>query len=97
MVQTPEIIKQLKKFKFECAAKYGIKFMGIFGSYARGQQDEDSDLDIFISLNETDFFVLEKIKEELENLLNLPIDIVHFRDSLRETLKQNILKDAVYI
>ena len=35
MVQTPEIIKQLKKFKLESASRYGIKLMGIFGSYAR--------------------------------------------------------------
>ena len=41
--------------------------------------------------------VLEKIKEELESMLHIPIDIVNFRSSLRDTLKQNILKDAVYI
>ena len=97
MVQTPEIINQLKKFKFESASRYGIKLMGIFGSYAREQQDENSDLDIFISLNEADFFVLEKIKEELENMLHIPIDIVNFGSSSRNTLKQNILKDALYI
>lgn len=97
MVQTPEIIKQLKKFKLESASRYGINLMGIFGSYARGQQDENSDQDIFISLNEADFFVLEKIKEELENVLHIPIDIVNFRSLLRNTLKQNNLKDAVYI
>ena len=97
MVQTPEIIRQLKKFKLESASRYGIKLMGIFGSYARGQQDENSDLDIFVSLNEADFFVLEKIKEELGNMLHIPIDIVNFRSSLRDTLKQNILKEALYI
>lgn len=97
MVQTIEIIRLLKNFKVESSSKYGIKLMGIFGSYARGQQNEKSDLDIFISLNEPDFFVMEKIKEELENLLHIPIDLVNFRDSLRNTLKQNILKDAVYI
>ena len=47
--------------------------MGIFGSYAREHQDENSDLDIFISLDEADFFVLEKIKEELENVLHILI------------------------
>ena len=97
MVQTPEIINQLKKFKFESASRYGIKLMGIFGSYAREQQDENSDLDIFISLNEADFFVLEKIKEELENMLHIPIDIVNFGSSSRNTLKQNIVKEALYI
>lgn len=40
MVQTLEIIRQLKKFKLERASRYGIKLMGIFGSYARGQQDD---------------------------------------------------------
>lgn len=71
--------------------------MGLFGSYARQQQDEKSDVDVFICLQEPDFFVMEHIKEELEVLLHSSIDLVNFRESLRPTLKKNILKDAIYI
>ena len=71
--------------------------MGIFGSFARNQQDEKSDLDVFVTLQDSDFFTLEKIKEELEQLLHFKTDVVNFRDTLRDSFKQNILKDAIYI
>ena len=41
--------------------------------------------------------ILEKIKEDLENLTQSSIDVVNFRDSLRPLFKQNILKDAILI
>jgi len=97
MKSTIEIISILKRFKKDSAYKYGIKSLGIFGSFARNQQDEASDLDVFVTLQESDFFTLEKIKEELEELIHFKIDIINFRDSLRDSFKQNILKDAIYI
>ncbi len=97
MKSTTEIIHILKRFKEESASKYGIKSLGIFGSFARNQQDEASDLDVFVVLQDADFFTLEKIREELERLTYFKIDLVHFRDSLRNSFKQNILKDAIYI
>ena len=48
MVSTTDIIDRLKIFKAQSASKYKIKFMGLFGSYARQQQDEKSDVDVFI-------------------------------------------------
>lgn len=44
MMNTTEIVKILKKFKTESAHKYGITSLGIFGSFARSQQDDASDL-----------------------------------------------------
>lgn len=92
-----EVISILKKFKQDSAQKYGIKTLGLFGSCARNQQDEASDVDVVVTLQEPDFFTLEKIKEELERLLPYRVDVVNFRESLRESFKQNILKDAIYI
>ncbi len=97
MRSTAEIINLLKRFKSTSAHKYGICSLGIFGSFARNQQDEKSDLDVFVTLQDSDFFTLEKIKEELEQLLHFKIDVVNFRDTLRDSFKQNILKDAIYI
>ena len=97
MLSTKEIIAILKKFKAESASKYGIISLGLFGSFARNQQRETSDVDVFVTLKESDFFVLERIKEELESLIHSNIDIVNYRDSLRNSFKQNILKDAIYV
>lgn len=97
MLSTKEIIAILKKFKAESASKYGITSLGLFGSFARNQQRETSDVDVFVTLKESDFFVLERIKEDLESLIHSNIDIVNYRDSLRNSFKQNILNDAIYV
>ena len=97
MLSTKEIIAILKKFKAESASKYGITSLGLFGSFARNQQRETSDVDVFVTLKESDFFVLERIKEELGSLIHSNIDIVNYRDSLRNSFKQNILNDAIYV
>ena len=97
MLSTKEIIAILKKVKDEAASKFGIISLGLFGSFARNQQRDTSDIDVFVTLKESDFFVLERIKEELENLLHKNIDIVNYRESLRNSFKQNILNDAIYI
>ena len=97
MLSTKEIIAILKKFKAESASEYGIISLGLFGSFARNQQRETSDVDVFVTLKESDFFVLERIKEELESLIHSNIDIVNYRDSLRNSFKQNILNDAIYV
>ena len=97
MLSTKEIIAILKKFKAESASKYGITSLGLFGSFARNQQRETSDVDVFVTLKESDFFVLERIKEELESLIHSNIDILNYRDSLRNSFKQNILNDAIYV
>lgn len=97
MLSTKEIIAILKKFKAESASKYGITSLGLFGSFARNQKRETSDVDVFVTLKKSDFFVLERIKEELESFIHFNIDIVNYRDSLRNSFKQNILNDAIYV
>jgi len=94
---TPEILEILRKFKHAFSQRFGIKSLGIFGSFARAQQNESSDVDVVVTLEESDFFILVAIQEELEKLTGYKVDVVNFRDSLRESLKDNILKDAIFV
>ena len=57
MKSTIEIISILKRLKKDSAYKYGIKPFGIFGSFAWNQQDEASDLDVFVTLQKSDFLL----------------------------------------
>lgn len=86
-MNTSDAIDILRKFKVNFSDKYGIKTLGLFGSFARKQQKETSDLDVVVTLEESDFFTLVAIKEELEKLTNYKVDVVNFRESLRESLK----------
>lgn len=96
-MNTSDVIDILRKFKANFADKYGITTLGLFGSFARKQQKETSDLDVVVTLKEADFFTLVAIQEELEKLTNYKVDVVNFRESLRESFKANILKDAIFV
>ena len=80
----------------QCAEKYGIISIGIFGSVARGEQHEGSDLDVFVELKEPDPFVMFDIKEELEHICNCKIDLLRLRKNLRSLISQRIEKDGIY-
>lgn len=71
MKTTAEIIEILRDYKARSAEKYGIETLGLFGSVARGEQNEKSDIDVFIRLKKPDFFVRMAIKEELEHLFHI--------------------------
>lgn len=74
MKTTTEILDILCDFKAHYAEKYGIITLGLFGSAARGEHDETSDIDICIKLQEPDYFTIQDIKEDLEKI----IDMLHF-------------------
>ena len=68
MLSTIEYLSLLRKYMRENAVKYGISRMGIFGSVARGEQHDGSDVDICVEIDRPSIFTLVHIKEELEKL-----------------------------
>lgn len=96
-MNTSDVLNILRRFKAEFASKYGIKTLGIFGSFARNQQKETSDIDVVVTLKDPDYFTLVAIQEELEKLTKYKVDVVNFRETLRESFKTNILKDAIFV
>ncbi|MCG8640313.1 MAG: nucleotidyltransferase family protein [Desulfobacterales bacterium] len=92
-----DIIKILRNYKKEFAKQYNILNIGIFGSVARDEAEDGSDVDIVIIISEPDFFTLAGIKNDLESRLNKPVDIVSYRDSMNPFLKKRIDKEAVYV
>lgn len=97
MKSVTEYKEILSKFKKEFGAQFGIKELGIYGSVARGEQTEESDLDVFVSLERVEPFIIFDLKELLESLCKCKVDLVRLRDSLRPALKNNILKDGIYV
>ena len=92
-----EILDILKKYKHENAGKYGIYNLGLFGSYSKDEERDESDIDIIIETTEPDLFKLIHIKDELEQLLHKTIDIVRNRNQMNPYLKKRIDKDAIYV
>ena len=92
-----EILKTLGTYKEQAAGRYGITRLGIFGSYAKGEETEKSDVDIVVDLESPDIFYMVHIKEELEEVLGLSVDIVRNREKMNPFLKKHIEKDAIYV
>ena len=81
MKTTSEYIALLRKYMAENAHKYGIVRMGIFGSVARGEQTENSDVDV-CGRSAAWLFALAGIKARVGKLLGCKVDIVRLRDRM---------------
>ncbi|MEY8488818.1 nucleotidyltransferase family protein [uncultured Parabacteroides sp.] len=97
MKTTAEYIKLLRMYMQQHASRYGIVRMGIFGSVARQEQKESSDIDIYIEGDLHGFFALSGIKNDLEELLGCSVDLVRLRDKMDDFLKQRIMKEGIYV
>ena len=92
-----DIILSLRRFKEINQQKYNIIKIGLFGSAARDNMREQSDIDVVVELETQDFFDLIGIKLDLEEQLSQEIDIVSYREKMNEFLKRRIDKEAVYV
>jgi hypothetical protein len=96
VMTTNDVLARLKMFK-ECRqAEYSLRSLGIFGSFARGQAQEDSDVDVVFETSEPNLFRTSRMKQELEELLARRVDVVRLRERMNPRLKQRILREARY-
>ena len=96
-LQRSEVLRVLGLHKDEFASRYGVVKLGIFGSIARGEASEASDVDVVVEMKKPDLFYMVHIKEELEAALHCPVDIIHYRKRMNEFLMKRINKEAVYV
>ncbi len=77
------------------AAKYGANNIRIFGSVARGDAKENSDIDFLMDI-EAGHSLLHRISliQELEDLLNCKVDVAK-PQLLHETIKEQVLKESI--
>lgn len=71
--------------------------IGVFGSYARGEENENSDLDLLIDFEQKlDLLELIGIEQELTELIGIKVDLITLR-SVHSSLKPSIEKDLIRI
>ncbi|MGC9525465.1 MAG: nucleotidyltransferase family protein [Limnospira sp.] len=92
-----QILVTLRELKPMLREKYGVTRLGIFGSVARNQATESSDVDIVIETERPNLFRMVHLKEELETALNKPVDLIRYRNRMNSHLKHRIEKEAVYV
>jgi uncharacterized protein len=92
-----DILAILREFKRDYSEKYGILEIGVFGSIARDDAWEDSDVDICIKTITPNPFFLVHIKEEIEGRVQKHVDIIRVREKMNPFLKERIEKEARYV
>lgn len=93
-------ISQLKrilaKHKKVLRKKYNVKQLGLFGSYARGDETLASDLDIMVDFETPIGLDFVTLAEELESILGVKVDLVSAR-AIKPRMMESIKKELVYV
>jgi len=92
-----EILQILRSYKENSKYKYNIVALGLFGSYARDEASDLSDIDIFVTLKIPKMFDLIGIKQDLEVLIDCKVDIVLLQQLMNQFLKDKISQEGLYV
>jgi predicted nucleotidyltransferase len=96
MSNTAQYLQLLREFKRQHAAEYNIKRIGIFGSVARGEQTNNSDVDIYYDGPALTLSQNVRLLEELENIFDIPVDIVRKHKNLKPHFVRRIEREVLY-
>ncbi len=91
-----EILNKLSKNKSYIEQNFEVDKIGLFGSYAKGKQTEDSDIDIYVEFKHKTFDNLAGLWNYLEELYHKKIDLFHKHKNNNKIIISNIQKDVIY-
>ena len=97
MVYLKECKSKLSEFKSQFGDKFGIIRLGIFGSVAREENNENSDIDIVVEVKKPSLTIMYELEQSLKALFGCDVDLVRYRQSLRPLFNSNIQKDVVFV
>ena len=96
-MEKQEIIEIIKNKKPEMESVYGVKRLGLFGSYVRGKQRKKSDIDILVTFkHDIDLFDFLDLREYLEGQLHAKVDLV-MESALKPAIGKRILSEVEYV
>lgn len=96
MINRAECIDKLKACKNVVADRFGVRSMRLFGSVARNEQKESSDVDICVEM-EPNLLRRSGLKIYLEDLLNCRVDVLRIHKNMDSYLTQQIDRDGILI
>ncbi len=95
MTDLESIKSTLAHHRDELRERYSVKWIGVFGSYVRGEQGKTSDLDILVEFEEpVGFFKFLELEEYLSELLGVEVDLVS-KKALKPYIGRNIIREVV--
>ena len=91
-----DILNELSKNKSYIEQNFEVEKIGLFGSYAKGKQTEDSDIDIYVEFKHKTFDNLAGLWNYLEELYHKKIDLFHKHKNNNKVIISNIQKEVIY-
>lgn len=92
-----DIKNKLSSLKSLLHERFGVSEIGVFGSWVRGEETEDSDIDVLVDFDrEIGLFEIMELEEYLENTFGRKVDVA-LRRSLRKYIGQHILAEVEYL
>jgi hypothetical protein len=91
--QILEVLRLEKPYLHE---NFGVLSIGLFGSYARGTERPDSDIDVLVELKEPRFEFLAGLQIYLERKLGKPVEVIRKREGLSERFLKRIAETIQY-
>lgn len=96
-MEREEIIKIISSQLLSLRDKYKVKRLGLFGSAARGEVGEESDIDILVEFESpVGFFDFIRLENSLSKLLGRKVDLIS-RKAIKPAIKEEILKEVIYV
>ncbi len=89
-------MKVLSEIKPELERRFHVSAIGVFGSYARGDQKPDSDIDIIVDFNRSVGVEFIDLADYIEGKLQSPVDLVS-RKGIKHGYLESIEKDVAYV
>ena len=97
MTTRANYLEILRRFKDEYGEKYGIISIGLFGSVARDEHTEESDVDVLVEAEVLSIFMCMDIQERLQEIMGVKVDVVRKTKYMHPRFKARIEKEVVYV
>ncbi len=92
-----EIIARLRQYLPSLVERYGVKSLGVFGSYVRREQRPDSDLDLLVTFDDPPSLLkFMELENYLTDLLGVKVDLV-MQDALKPAIGERVLAEVVQL
>jgi predicted nucleotidyltransferase len=90
-----QVLPLLRERQGAWRQRYQLQRIGVFGSTARNEATSRSDVDVWVELDPLTPFATVHLKQELEELLQRPVDLVRLRDRMNPALRRAILREGI--
>lgn len=90
-----QVLPLLRERQGSWRQRYQLQRIGLFGSTARNQATASSDVDVWVELDPLTPYATVHLKQELEELLQRPVDLVRLRERMNPALRRAILQEGI--